>query len=61
MAYASVPWVFAVCYIFTVVTVGGEMTVLPIVINKLFGERATEVYGYLFTYTGISNVLIWVS
>ena len=37
---------------------GGHFTIIPNALKCLYGDRATEVYGIVFTYTGLSCLLI---
>jgi hypothetical protein len=39
-------------------TEGGHFTIIPNALKVLYGDRATEVYGIVFTYTGLSCLLI---
>ena len=35
---------------------GGHFTLLPNVLKKIYGEQATELYGYMFSYYGLSYI-----
>ena len=35
---------------------GGHFTLVPNVLKKIYGQRATELYGYLFSYTGVCAI-----
>ena len=35
---------------------GGHFTLVPNVLKKIYGQQATELYGYLFSYTGLCSV-----
>ena len=37
---------------------GGHFALLPTVIKALYGNLATQVYSLLFTFTGLSNLMI---
>jgi len=39
-------------------TEGGHFTIIPNALKELYGDKATEVYGVVFTYTGLSCLLI---
>ena len=39
---------------------GGHFTLVPNVLRKIYGEKSTALYGYLFSYTGICSVLMIV-
>jgi len=39
-------------------TEGGHFTILPNALRTIYGETATGIYGILFTFTGLSNLLI---
>jgi len=35
---------------------GGHFTIVPNVLKKIYGEKATSLYGILFSYTGVCAV-----
>ena len=35
---------------------GGHFTLVPNVLKKIYGQRATELYGFLFSYTGVCAI-----
>ena len=35
---------------------GGHFTLVPNVLKKIYGDRATQLYGILFSYTGLCSV-----
>lgn len=35
---------------------GGHFTLVPNVLKKIYGEKATQLYGILFSYTGLCSV-----
>ena len=37
---------------------GGHFTLVPNVLKKIYGEKATELYGYLFSYTGLCAIFL---
>lgn len=37
---------------------GGHFTLLPNVLNKLYGDKGTALYGFAFSYTGICALII---
>ena len=39
-------------------TEGGHFTIIPSAIKQIFGEGATSVYGCIFTYTGVSSLMM---
>ena len=39
-------------------TEGGHFTIIPNALKNIFGDQATSVYGCIFTYTGISSLMM---
>lgn len=37
---------------------GGHFTLVPNVLKKIYGDKATELYGYLFSYTGLCAIFL---
>ena len=37
---------------------GGHFTLVPNIIRQIFGDKATQLYGILFSYTGISALIL---
>ena len=37
---------------------GGHFTLVPNVLKKIYGDKATELYGYLFSYTGLCALFL---
>ena len=35
---------------------GGHFTLLPNVVKKIFGDKATQLYGMMMTYTGVCSI-----
>lgn len=49
-------WIY-VCYIcIGYLCLGGHFTLLPNVCKQIFGDKATLVYSYLYTYAGVTGV-----
>ena len=38
---------------------GGHFTLLPNVLRKIYGEQATELYGYMFSYYGLCYICLF--
>ena len=37
---------------------GGHFTLVPNVLKKIYGEKATFLYGIMFSYTGVCSALM---
>ena len=40
---------------------GGHFTIVPNVLKKIYGEKGTTLYGIMFSYSGISSILLIIS
>ena len=49
---------YAVWICMMLFTEGGHFTIMPNALKKIYGETATGIYGFIFTFTGLSNLLI---
>ena len=47
---------FAVWISMMLLCEGGHFTLVPNVLKKIYGQRATELYGFLFSYTGVCAI-----
>lgn len=41
-------------------TEGAHFVIVPTTLRKLYGEAASSIYGLIFTYTGLANLLIMI-
>ena len=39
---------------------GGHFTLLPNVLKKIYGEKGTQLYGILFSYTSLVSIILIV-
>jgi hypothetical protein len=37
---------------------GGHFTIVPNVFNQIFGAKATQLYGFGFSYTGVMSLIL---
>ena len=49
-------YAFWICMM--IFTEGGHFTIMPNALKNIYGETATGIYGFIFTFTGLSNLLI---
>ena len=49
---------FAVMLCLTLFCIGGHFALFPNVLKQVFGKQATVLYGFLFTGTGLSSLVI---
>ena len=50
-------WVYGFSYCMLMFCEGGHFTLVPNVLRFIFGDRATVLYGIMFSYTGICSVV----
>lgn len=58
---ASSKGLFAIWVSLILFTEGGHFTLLPNVVNKIYGDKGTSLYGFAYSYTGIAALLILFS
>lgn len=46
-------WICAMLF-----TEGGHFTIMPNALRTVFGDAATGIYGIIFSFTGLANILI---
>jgi len=51
-------WTFAVWICLMLFTEGGHFTIMPNAMRAIYGESATTIYGIIFSFTGMANILI---
>ena len=39
-------------------TEGGHFTIMPTVMRTIYGDSATAIYGIIFSFTGLANIMI---
>ena len=37
---------------------GGHFTLVPNVLKKIYGEKGTTLYGFMFSYTGLMSIML---
>lgn len=50
-------WVYGVWICLGYLCLGGHFTLVPNEMKKVFGEKTTQLYSYLYTYGGITGVV----
>ena len=51
-------WTFALWICLMLFTEGGHFTIMPNAMLTIYGDSATAIYGIIFSFTGIANMLI---
>ena len=57
-AVSADPLFYALWVCLAVFCEGGHFTLLPNILKRIFGSKATQLYGILFTYTSLCAVLM---
>lgn len=51
---------FAIWVCFIIFTEGGQFVIIPTAVRQLYGPAAGPIYGVIFTFTGLSNLMVMV-
>ena len=56
--FSHIPGLYAFFYCMILFAEGGHFTVVPNVLKQIFGSQATQLYGFMFSYTGFTSILL---
>ena len=49
---------YAICYCMIMFCEGGHFTIVPNVLKQIFGDKATQLYSFAFSYTGAMSLIL---
>ena len=56
--FSHIKWVYAFFYSMILFCEGGHFTLVPNILKQIFGPKATQLYGFAFSYTGFTSLLL---
>jgi len=54
--FSHIKWVYAFFYSMILFCEGGHFTLVPNVLKQIFGPKATQLYGFAFSFTGFTSL-----
>lgn len=58
VTFKSDKYLFAFCYCMILFCGGGHSTLVPNIMKQIFGKKATVLYGFAFSFTGMISVVM---
>jgi len=59
LAASNRTW-FAIWFCLTIYCYGAHYIIVPSILKKIFGQKATRLYGIMLTYIGVSSAIMLI-